>query len=77
MAVSQVNLRYATGVKMTSKVDPDLCISCELCTNICPDVYSMGDDGFAHAIEGDIPQEHLSEAENARDSCPTSAIDLD
>ena len=62
---------------MKSSVDPDLCISCELCTNICPEVYSMGDDGYAHAIEGDIPEEQLAEAENARDSCPTSAIDLD
>ena len=62
---------------MKSSVDPDLCITCELCTNICPEVYSMGDDGYAHAIDGDIPEEQLAEAENARDSCPTSAIDLD
>ncbi len=63
-------------ISMKSNVDPDLCISCELCTNIS-DVYSMGDDGYAHAIDGDIPEEKLAEAENARDSCPTSAIDLD
>lgn len=62
---------------MKSKVDPELCIACELCVNTCPEVYSMGDDGFAHAIEGDIPKENLSEAEAARDGCPTSAIDLD
>lgn len=62
---------------MKSSVSEDLCISCELCTNICPEVYSMGEDGFAHAIDGDIPEEHLAEAENARDGCPTSAIDLD
>jgi len=36
----------------------------------------MGDDGYAHAIEEDIPDDKLSDAENARDSCPTSAIDL-
>ena len=62
---------------MKSNVSPDLCISCELCTNLCPDVYSMGDDGLAHAIEGDIPADKEKDAENARDSCPTSAIDLD
>ena len=61
---------------MKSKVDPDLCIACELCVEICPDVYSMGEDGYAHAIEEEIPQDHLEDAENARDSCPTSAIDL-
>ncbi len=64
-------------VKMKSIVDLELCISCELCTNICPDVYSMGEDGYAHAIEEDIPEDKLEEAEDARDSCPTSAIDLD
>lgn len=64
------------GNTMNSKVDLDLCIGCELCTNICPEVYSMGDDGYAHAIDEAIPEEQLAEAENARDSCPTSAIDL-
>lgn len=61
---------------MKSKVDPDLCISCELCVNTCPEVYSMGEDGLAHAIEEDIPEDQLSDAEDARDGCPTSAIDL-
>lgn len=65
------------GEIMKSKVNPDLCIACELCVNTCPEVYSMGDDGLAHAIEGDIPDDKLSEAEDARDGCPTSAIDLD
>jgi len=37
----------------------------------------MGEDGFAHAIDGDIPEEQLADAESARDNCPTSAIDLD
>lgn len=61
---------------MKSKVDPDLCISCELCANTCPEVYSMGEDGLAHAIEEDIPEDQLTDAEDARDGCPTSAIDL-
>ncbi|WP_334297347.1 ferredoxin [Anaerocolumna chitinilytica] len=37
----------------------------------------MGDDGFAHGIDEDIPSDKEAEAENARDSCPTSAIDID
>lgn len=59
---------------MKSIVDLDLCISCELCTNLCPEVYSMEDDGFAHAIDGEIPSSQESDAQNAADSCPTSAI---
>lgn len=61
---------------MRSKVDPDLCIGCGLCPSVCPDVYSMGDDGLAHAIEEEIPEDNLKDAEDARDGCPVSAIDL-
>jgi ferredoxin len=64
------------GIDMKSVVDPDLCISCELCTNLCPEVYSMGDDGLAHAIDGDIPGSQEGDAQNAADSCPTSAISI-
>lgn len=60
---------------MKASVSPDLCISCELCVNLCPEVFTMGDDGFAHG--SDIPSDKDSDAENARDSCPTSAIDID
>ena len=29
------------------------CIGCGLCAGVCPEVFSMGDDGFAHG--GEIP----------------------
>lgn len=61
---------------MKSFVNEDLCISCELCTNLCSSVYSMGDDGYAHAIDGDIPSNQVADAQNASDSCPTSAIEI-
>lgn len=61
---------------MRAKVDPDLCIGCGLCPSICPDVFSMGDDGLAHAIEEEIPENNQKDAEDARDGCPVSAIDL-
>ena len=51
------------------------CIACGLCTNVCPEVFSMGDDGQAHG--GKIPTDHLSAAQEARDGCPVAAIDID
>ena len=27
------------------------CIGCGLCAGVCPEVFSMGDDGFAHGGE--------------------------
>ncbi len=57
----------------TVTVDPDLCIGCGLCAEICPEVFRIGDDEQAHVIEGANCSESDCCAE-ARDSCPTEAI---
>lgn len=54
-------------------VDSDLCIGCGLCTEICPEVFEMGDDGQAHVINEDECSE-LDCCAEASDSCPTEAI---
>ena len=61
---------------MKAVVDQEGCIGCELCVNVCPSVFSMDDDGKAQAIEEDIPAEDEGEAEDARDGCPVSVIDI-
>ena len=50
------------------------CIGCGLCNSICPEVFKMGDDGLAHPDSNDA--DYLSAAQEARDSCPVSAIDI-
>lgn len=63
---------------MKASVEQDTCIGCGLCPSICPEVFSMNDDtDKAEAIEGDIPEDNLESAEEARDGCPVSAINLD
>lgn len=61
---------------MIAFVNKDTCIGCELCTQICPDVFSMDDDGKSVAIDEEIPEENEDDAVDARDSCPVSAIDI-
>lgn len=62
---------------MKASVDQEGCIACELCVSICPTVFFMEDDtGKAKAIDGDIPAENEGEAEDARDGCPVSVIDI-
>ena len=61
---------------MKAYVNKDTCISCELCTQICPEVFSMDDDGKSVAIEDEIPKDIEDIAVEARDSCPVSAIDI-
>jgi len=51
------------------------CIGCGLCASICPEVFSMTDDGVAIAIDTDVPEDALDSAAEAMDSCPASAIE--
>ena len=53
----------------------ETCIGCGLCAGTCPVVFSIGNDGLAHG--GEIPENQLSEAQDARDNCPVSAISID
>ncbi|WP_294405631.1 ferredoxin [uncultured Clostridium sp.] len=61
---------------MKAFVNKDTCIACELCTQICPEVFSMDDDGKSVAIDEEIKSENEDSAVEARDSCPVSAIDI-
>jgi ferredoxin len=62
---------------MKTSIDPDTCIGCGLCPSIASEVYEMGDDGKAHPISEDVPEGSHSEAQEAADSCPVSAISID
>lgn len=62
---------------MKTRIDPDVCIGCGLCPSIAPDVYEMGDEGKAHAINEQVPEGMESAAQEAADSCPVSAIAID
>ena len=69
---TKTNHRHG-GQEMKATVNEN-CIGCGLCTNVCPGIFEMGDDGFAHA--GDLPDSALESAQNARDECPVSAISI-
>ncbi|MDY6011326.1 ferredoxin [Clostridium sp.] len=62
---------------MKAHVDKDTCIGCGLCTSICPEVFSMDDDGKAVAISGDVPADNQDAAKEAEESCPVSAITVE
>ena len=59
---------------MTVNVN-EYCIGCGLCTTICPEVFSMGDNGAAKS-NGDFPDELENSVREAADSCPVDAIEL-
>ncbi len=60
---------------MKATVDHDLCIGCGLCADTCPEVFRMNDDNLAEAY-ADVTPDIREKAEEARDSCPVSAIEI-
>lgn len=59
---------------MKAIVDPELCISCGVCIDICPEVFYWDDDGLYHVIVDEIPEGLEDIVDKAADQCPTEAI---
>ncbi len=62
---------------MRAQVDETLCIGCAMCASMCDAVFSMNEDGISEAIDGEIAENLLSDAEEARDCCPVDAITIE
>lgn len=59
---------------MKAMLDRSGCISCGLCTSICPEIFRMADDGIAEVYQEDVPEELEASAIEAQDSCPVAVI---
>lgn len=59
-------------------IDPDCCIGCEVCTQLCPEVFSMKDGASGHDHENAIVHNPTgapeSKIETAMDNCPSACI---
>ena len=59
---------------MKVKVVADDCISCGLCVNDVPEVFSWADNEKAVAIDDEVGADLESATKDAIISCPTDAI---
>jgi ferredoxin len=55
-------------------VDDQRCRGHGVCVTLCPEVFELTDDGYAEAIESDVPTEFEVVAREAIDCCPEQAI---
>lgn len=56
-------------------IDQDLCVGCETCVALCPEVFEMRDDGKAYVIAED--KCNTCDCQEAIDSCPAECISWD
>lgn len=59
---------------MKTRVLPEKCIGCELCTQVSPTLFEMNSEGLAQAKTEEVPSELESECQEAAESCPVEAI---
>ena len=62
---------------MKVTIDRGGCIACELCTQICPKVFRMADDGLAEVYVDPVPESEEKAAVEAQENCPVSVIKVE
>lgn len=58
---------------MRFKVDKDLCVGCEACNGISPEVFEFP-DGTSHVKLDPVPEKFQESALKAEANCPAGAI---
>lgn len=61
---------------MKATVEKDLCTSCGLCVETCPDVFEMNSDDIAVVKADPVPAGAEASCKEAADGCPGEAIKL-
>lgn len=60
---------------MKVDIDREGCIGCGVCTEVCPDVFHMANDGLSEVIAS--PDGNEEAVHEAAESCPVEVIHVD
>ena len=61
---------------MKAAVDPERCQGHARCWDICPDVFSLDEEGHGLVPAPEVAPEHEAAATDAADNCPERAVTL-
>ncbi|GAA2431868.1 ferredoxin [Actinomadura vinacea] len=59
---------------MKVAVDDDRCRGHGICCALCPEVFTLNDDGYTTVEDPEVPAEHEEAVRAAADQCPERAI---
>ncbi|MFZ3080738.1 MAG: ferredoxin [Bellilinea sp.] len=59
---------------MKVNIDPDACMGCGVCETIVPELFSLGDEGYAVILLDPAPEQYRDLVQQAVDECPEEAI---
>ncbi|GAA5054907.1 ferredoxin [Nocardia callitridis] len=59
---------------MRIHVDDDSCCGHGVCVGLCPQVFALTDDGYAEAVDAEIPTQWEAAVTEAIARCPEQAI---
>jgi len=62
---------------MKALIERNGCIGCGLCSETCPAVFRMDDEGLAEVYTNPVPADEEISAAEAADSCPVSVISIE
>lgn len=61
---------------MKVQVIENLCIGCGACQALVPEEFEINDNGVAEAINETVKEENIESVKDAKDNCPTGAINI-
>lgn len=56
------------------EINNDICLRCGMCTSISPEIFEFDDEGNIKVNNDKIDENNKKEVDEAKDSCPVSAI---
>lgn len=61
---------------MKVQVNADICAGFGICTGIAPEVFEIGEDGYAVVLVSEVKPEDEDAMRRAADQCPARAITI-
>ena len=62
---------------MRARIDDERCKGHGMCCGLCPEVFELTDDGYAHVLVDDVPAELQDVVRTAVLQCPEAAISIE